>query len=875
MTVDPAESQFEALCARIAAGEQVSEKDIPPEWRHREEVKRLLGLGRVMHGLALSTREPAGEDTQSIGASVSDSPRAEFGPWHLRRLLGVGGMGEVWLGERVDQTAHRVAIKRVRSADPAFATRLDIEKRILARLSHRNIARFIDTGFDAQGAPWLALEYVEGQNLNDWCEAARPDLQARLALFLKICAAVEHAHRHLVVHRDIKPGNVMVDSDGEPRLLDFGIAKLLDGEGNETTCAALTPAYAAPEQLRGQPVTTATDVYALGLLLYRLLAGALPSTRGNNIALVLERLNEEETQRLSLTAHAQQAQLPYQARMLEGDLDAIVSKAMRAAPEARFGSVAELAADLERHINGIPVHSRVPTLGYRLGRFVRRNRVSVAFAGLAAIGVTVGGAGAIWQAHRAEAAAALATSEATKARQEADTSERVTKFALKILSQFNPHGRTTTQPQSGAELIQGSIELAASDLREDPVAHARMLVKLAEIQSVVDSPDRAEATLRSAMALMSTSPDQPPSDLVTTRYALASVLIGQQRYLDAETELLALLPALASDPSLDRYHALSYSNLALIARLTGRLDLAVDRLALAHEKASVAYGEEHPNTIELLSNRGTLEYELDRLPAAAESTGRAIALFEANQGADFPRLMFPLLVRAWIHLRQGEHAAAKQNCLRGLDLAQRSFDASDPQVARFRLGCASILLSVGDWAATATFVDVDAGALAGRPELAFRSAYQRAELGLLRDELGVAQKELQAAQAVWEGATEALKNEEPSLTALTWLINHASGRNFAGPMELAPCAKEPVICAARAAALQAEDSPDAALAVFTSPNELGRAGKLDPSMMGAYQLLLARLAERAQHTDHAQRWRSMASENLRTNLVDSDWQRQH
>ena len=233
-----------------------------------------------------------------------DATPAQLGPWRLLRLIGSGGMGEVWLGERSDEIVEqRVAIKRVRVQTADVRERLFSERRLLARLEHPNIARFIDAGVDAAGSPWLVLEYVEGVPISDWCAQQALSLHDRLRLFGKVCAAVEHAHRHLIVHRDLKPANVLVNADGEPKLLDFGIAKLLDGTGEGNTVGALTPSYAAPEQLRGEPVSTATDVYALGLLLYRLLAGALPTTRqGAGAAAVLARLDDEETQRPSQTA---------------------------------------------------------------------------------------------------------------------------------------------------------------------------------------------------------------------------------------------------------------------------------------------------------------------------------------------------------------------------------------------------------------------------------------------------------------------------------------------------------------------------------------------------------------------------------------------
>ncbi|MFO0042591.1 MAG: serine/threonine-protein kinase, partial [Pseudomonadota bacterium] len=420
-------AEFDALLAsiaeRIAAGEAIDLATLPADLAEDPRAKALLRFAKVAG--ALSANATGDPEPAAPTAPTAD----RIGPWRLARLLGSGGMGDVWLGERSDGTVeHRVAIKRVRGGAQAFAQRLEAERRIIARLSHPNIARFIDAGVDANGAPWLALDFVDGETLTDWVARTRPGLRARLELFRKVCAAVEHAHRLLVVHRDLKPGNVMVDAAGEPRLLDFGIAKLL-GEGDGTlTASVLTPAYAAPEQLRGGEVSTATDVYALGLLLFRLLADALPETRREaNVAAVLSRLDDEETQRPSATARTAPG-LPYAADALEGDLDAIVSKAIRAEPEQRYGTVAELAADVRRYLEDRPVAARPPTRAYLASRFVRRHRGALTITALAALGIVASLGVALWQARVAADAARRAEAEAAAARAQAERAEGATSF---------------------------------------------------------------------------------------------------------------------------------------------------------------------------------------------------------------------------------------------------------------------------------------------------------------------------------------------------------------------------------------------------------------------------------------------------------------
>jgi hypothetical protein len=461
-----------ALAERIAAGESIDPSSFPPGFADDPRVRALLRFARVADALVANLAD---------GPETAPAPTApgRIGPWRLLRLLGSGGMGDVWLGERSDGTVeHRVAIKRVRGDAPAFAVRLEAERRILARLSHPNIARFLDAGIDALGAPWLALEYVDGRTLAEWCDQDRPALRERLVLFTKICAAVEHAHRMLVVHRDLKPGNVLVDAGGEPRLLDFGIAKLL-GEGEGTlTAYALTPAYAAPEQLRGGEISTATDIYALGLLLFRILADALPSTRDDpSVAAVMARIDDEETQRPSDTARACAARLPYAPEALQGDLDAIVSKALRAAPEDRYGSVGELAADVQRYLEDRPVTARRPTRAYLFGRFARRHRGALTITALAVLGVMASLGLALWQARMAAQAAARAEAEATAARAQAARAEGATSFVLSIFRQLDPfrrdaRGTITLQQAFDDALVRVDREfddqpLLAIDLNDD------------------------------------------------------------------------------------------------------------------------------------------------------------------------------------------------------------------------------------------------------------------------------------------------------------------------------------------------------------------------------------------------------------------------
>ncbi len=349
------------------------------------------------------------------GGPEPDLLGRRIGAYRLVRLLGRGGMGAVYLAERADEAfRQRVAIKLLpwALATAEARHRFQLERQTLARLEHPHIARLLDGGETADGLPYLVMEYVDGEPIDQFCQRQDLDLARRLRLFREVCGAVAHAHRNLVVHRDLKPGNILVTADGVVKLLDFGIAKLLPGaETDETlplTLAGrllLTPLFASPEQVRGEPLTTATDVYALGLLLYRLLVGAHPYRFATESPVEVVRVVcDQPPPRPSVAAAAGAAGLglPALRRRLRGDLDNIVLKALRKEPERRYASVEALAEDVRRHLEQLPVRARPDTPGYRAAKFARRHRLGLAAAALIAASLLGGLLTTVRQARIAE-----------------------------------------------------------------------------------------------------------------------------------------------------------------------------------------------------------------------------------------------------------------------------------------------------------------------------------------------------------------------------------------------------------------------------------------------------------------------------------------
>jgi hypothetical protein len=455
-------------------------------------------------GGALAAVPPATQSFQSDPLLAGSN----VGPWRLERVIGTGGMGEVWLAHRDDGFYEgHAAVKLLRAVASGAATdeRFAREGKILARLVHSHIAHLLDAGIRPDGRRYLVLEYVAGERIDEYCDSRHLTLESRVRLFLQVCAAIGHAHANLVVHRDIKPSNILVDASGAVKLLDFGIAKLLEDQSEninyspltELMGAALTPEYAAPEQIEGGSITTATDVYALGVVLCRLLSGFGPYTGAHSPAQLARTIVDREPRKLSVLPEALDDELQRLAanrdtsperlvRELRGDLEHIVAQALRKAPTERYPSVLALAEDLQRYLDHAPVAARGDHLGYRMRRFVRRHRLAVALGVLALI-TTFGGLGAsLWQAHRAQQQAVAADRAAARA-------QAITHFLLGIFeaNSTEQHDNATAQQTPARELLDIGRQRIATELRDQPQVRAEILKVLSEMYWQIGRTDVA------------------------------------------------------------------------------------------------------------------------------------------------------------------------------------------------------------------------------------------------------------------------------------------------------------------------------------------------------------------------------------------------
>jgi serine/threonine-protein kinase len=467
---------------------------------------------RVMQ--VITARQQAGFSTFMASApllSVQETQAVTLigrrvGAYEIEAEIGRGGMGSVWRARRADgRYQGTVAIKFVHALwiGPTGEHRFQIEGNVLSRLDHPHIARLLNAGILDAAQPYLVLEYIEGKSIDAYCAGHQLGVESRVRLFMDVLAAVAHAHGQLIVHRDIKPANVFVTRDGVVKLLDFGIAKLLDNEDDPHAATrsdvALTPQYAAPEQLLGQPISTATDVYALGLLLYVLLTGTHPVPGGSrsNAELINAVVTEVPPQ-----ASAVAAVETVSSDSLEGDLDNILHKALKKEPKERYASAAAFADDLQRFLTHQPVHARADTLRYRTQKFVRRHRGGVTAALLSTTAIIAGFIGTVWQAHRAEENALQAERARGRALEQLRFSEASNEFLSSMLEEGSDKPFTTP------ELLARGEGIVNGQFKDDPALHARLLLTLADLYAQNQEKSKARALFLSAQAAARQVPDE-------------------------------------------------------------------------------------------------------------------------------------------------------------------------------------------------------------------------------------------------------------------------------------------------------------------------------------------------------------------------------
>ena len=648
----------ELLAADAAAGERYLEDGVG-------------GFAPSLVSAALETSTPG-------TGGAAGAPGDRVGPYRLKGLLGRGGMGEVWEADRADghfeKTVALKLLKRGMDSD-AMLRRFLRERQILARLEHPNIARLLDGGVAPDGRPYLVLELVQGEPIHTWCERVGADLATRIRLILAVAEAVDLAHRNLVVHRDLKPSNLLVDSTGCVKLLDFGIAKILvadpvdatesaehaadpDLEATRLEDRALTPAYAAPEQILGQPPTTATDVYSLGVVFYELLAGRLPHSRTTTSMAGLAKDLERETLTRPSRVVAERRDTR-RAKAIAGDLDTIALKALAHDPARRYGSIAAFADDLKRYLDGRPVRARPDSQLYRLGKFARRHRVAVLAATLVAASLVAGLSAALWQGRRATANAVVAAAHAQRA-------ERVKEFLIGLFEAADPEQSGGNVP--ARELLEQAGKRLESELAAEPLIRADLLEAVARIDRSMGLLEPAASLAEKALAIRAASLPADDPAVAAARATLGMVHVHQGKLDTALDELAAALASLeATEPANSLLLARVRSDYSNVLFWKGRSKESEPLERQVWETYAAALGPGNLQTAIHQRNLAVVLDDLDRVDEAESAYRASQTVIEQLLGNDHPNTAASYLnLAVLLDMRRGKYEEAEELYRRAL-----------------------------------------------------------------------------------------------------------------------------------------------------------------------------------------------------------------
>lgn len=630
----------------------------------------------------------------------------KIGAYTLISQIGQGGMGAVWLAKRSDGRFERqAAVKFVNIALAGTATeeRFKREGSILGRLSHPHIAELLDAGIASTGQPYLILEYIDGTAIDEYCEERRLSVEERVRLFLDVLAAVAHAHTNLIVHRDIKPSNVLVTKDGKVKLLDFGIAKLLEGEeqGGAATLltheggSALTPQYAAPEQLTAQPVTTATDVYALGVLLFVLLTGQHPAGAGlRSPAELLKAVLEREAPRMSevvrrsgveaeKTAVSRSTTPERLSRQLAGDLDTIVAKALKKDPGERYPSVITLADDLQRYLRQEPISSRPDTLAYRAAKFVRRNRMAVMLSTLALVALIGGITGILVQgrAARRERDAAL---------RERDRADRIAEFMTGIFKASDPSEKVGGTVTAAQLLDQGEKEITTG-LAKEPEVQVSLMHVIGRAYMYQGLFARAQSVFERSIKISETAGQQNSRETMNTMHDLAWALLQQGKKAEAESLERKLLER--QQRLLGTDHADTLATESELGYTLAEEGNTVEGVRLNQdvlEKQKRVLGPEAHYTLVTMDNLAIMLAE-NHQPAEAEKLQQeALAIHMRVEGAENFSTIHAMLNLGEFQRDSGREEDARKSMYRALEIENRVLGPDQPETAVTKYDLATI-----------------------------------------------------------------------------------------------------------------------------------------------------------------------------------------
>jgi eukaryotic-like serine/threonine-protein kinase len=650
------------------------------------------------------------------------------GAYKLKREIGRGGMGAVYLAERADeQFRKQVAVKLIKRGfdTDEIVRRFRYERQILASLDHPNITRLIDGGAAPDGTPFLVMDYVEGRPLTKYADERRLSIEERLRLFLQICAAVQYAHQNLIIHRDLKPSNILVTPEGAPKLLDFGIAKLLNAGGaltlekSLTAAQAMTPEYASPEQITGRPVTTASDIYSLGVVLYELLTGYRPirltSRSQQELSKIITdtsppkpseaaslRRRDADAQRggendLTDEADAVPAaslRLPFSLAQLKGDLDNIVLMAMRKEPERRYSSVEQFAGDIRRYLDKMPVLAREDSFAYRASKFVARNKAGVAAGAGIALSLIAGIAATLRQSR-------IARQERDHALREAEKADKINKFLQKMLNSADP--RVAGKDVKVIQVLELAAQSLDKDLSDQPEIAADLQTTIGLTYLSIGLYDRAEPHLRRALATRRRLFGEESRETALSLNNFGRLLQAKGEFSKAEPLYRRAVEILrrrrrrragsAAEAELELASVLHNYGYVLLLRGENARGIRLHREEL--EIRQTHLGENHPETAQTLDKLGNAFRLLGDLKTAETFHRRALEIFRRFYGDEHPDVAKSLvsLVGVVYHF---ETVEAERLCQEALRIQRKLLGEGHSDVAWTLYNFAYLSIQKGD-----------------------------------------------------------------------------------------------------------------------------------------------------------------------------------
>lgn len=674
-------------------------------------------LSQVLSMLGTRAQQPEywAEVPDEAPSQTTGMEGQRLGPYRIVRKLGSGGMGDVYLAERADeQYQQQVAIKIVRSG--AFAaqihSRLRQERQILARLQHPNIARLLDGGQMADGTPYIVMEYIEGEAIDTWCDRRRLGLAARAELVRTVCAAVHYAHQNLIVHRDLKPNNILIATDGTPKLLDFGIAKLLDTRQSLHTLAVthmdfrvMTPAHASPEQVRGDVITTASDIYVLGVLLYELLSGRRPfQLEGSRVtdmeriicdqdpvppSVLVARTATEAPELLADIAACRGLTATRLQRELKGDLDNIIMMAMRKDAARRYVSAEQLASDLERHYGGQTVMAASDSWSYRAGKFVQRHAVAVGAAAFATVALTAFSAVTYLQGQRIARERDIAAAERERA-------EQVSSFLVELFELSDPSHSRGNQI-TARELLDLGARRISNGLANQPMTRATLMGTIGGVYGSLGLYGDAAALQRDSLAALRKLRGPRDREVIQAVTALGATQREQGQYADAEHTLndaMTLQRAATGSAALEL--APIELELGRLAEYRGELDVARKLYESSIERYRRFGMDRRPETASALNDLAALLLQLGEYAEAVRLYRTALDIDRSTLGQDHPQVAVHIQSLAVALQRQGLLADAEPLYAQSLKLMQRVLGPQHPSTLDALANYGNFMRRTGD-----------------------------------------------------------------------------------------------------------------------------------------------------------------------------------